>query len=109
MPGSINNLVQGNLIGTDVTGTKALINTRWGILLNDNQNTIGGTTALTRNIISGNTFGGILMHSANANIAENNYIGTDITGTKNIGNAGPGIQLGIAGDQLAATNNVIGA
>ena len=51
-----NNLIAGNLIGTDVTGTKSLGN-RYGIQVVDgSSNTIGGTTAGARNIISGNGY-----------------------------------------------------
>ena len=54
LPGSILNTVQGNFIGTDVSGTKALPNERFGIILNDSQNTIGGPEAGQANVISGN-------------------------------------------------------
>jgi CSLREA domain-containing protein len=47
------NVVAGNLIGTDATGLAALGNAG-GILMWSNYNTIGGTTAGARNIISGN-------------------------------------------------------
>src|SRR5439155_22271929 len=50
-PGS---LVQGNFIGTDVIGTKALANKDDGVTSNAPNNTIGGTTAAARNVISGN-------------------------------------------------------
>ena len=56
--GSILNTVQGNFIGTDSSGTKALPNLRFGIIVTDSQNTIGGVGASQANVISGNLGGG---------------------------------------------------
>jgi hypothetical protein len=80
--------IQGNLIGTDVTGRSALGNTRWGIL-DEAKALIGGTTAAARNIISGNPYG-IEQDGAGSTI-EGNYIGTDITGTQGLGNTVAGL------------------
>ena len=42
--GSVNNVIEGNFIGTDVTGTKAVPNTYSGIRVDStSDNTIGGT------------------------------------------------------------------
>ena len=102
-----NNVFQGNLIGTDVTGTKSLSNT-YGILDQDggNNNIIGGTDPGDRNVISGDGDGIALKANASGasgNVVEGNYIGTDITGTQAIGNNGPGVFLGVN-----AINNTIG-
>ena len=48
------NLIQGNYIGTDVAGTAGLGNGLVGIFILGSNNTIGGTTAAARNLISGN-------------------------------------------------------
>ncbi len=74
------NLVQGNYIGTDRTGTRAL-----GALVYINgstNNLIGGTTAEARNIIFGQvTLGGNVVQDVPANnVLQGNYIGTDVTG-----------------------------
>src|SRR5439155_1210568 len=54
------NLLQGNLIGTDQTGTLALPNTGAGIELDGaSNNTIGGTVAGAGNLISANGGDGI--------------------------------------------------
>ena len=81
--GSTGNLVQGNLIGTDPSGTQAVPNSNNGIKFDQGatNNTIGGTTPAERNIISGNGIWGIHSVTANGNIIRGNYIGTDITGT----------------------------
>ncbi len=54
-------------------------------------NTIGGTTAADRNVISGNGAGGIQI-SGQA-IVEGNFIGTDTTGQAPVGNQGNGITI----------------
>jgi hypothetical protein len=95
-----NNVIEGNYIGTDATGERAL-NNGWGIALGGNSNTVGGTDASARNVISGNN-DGIQLTSRN-NLIEGNYIGTDATGTKALGNNREGISL-----WHGAVNNTIG-
>jgi hypothetical protein len=84
------NLVQGNFIGTDYTGTSALGNTM-GVGLPGAHNTIGGTDPEDRNVISGNLAFGISI-SAGDNLVQGNFIGTDLTGMQPLGN---GIGLSI--------------
>ena len=56
--GAGGNFVEGNFIGTDVTGAVALANAVYGIeVANSIANTIGGTTPASRNLISGNYYG----------------------------------------------------
>ena len=84
------NLVAGNYIGTDYTGTMALGNALSGVEIADSasNNTIGGTAAGDRNVISGSPEGGVFIHgSATGNLVAGNYIGTDVTGTMALGNA----------------------
>jgi titin len=103
------NSVQGNLIGPDLTGTIALGN-GCGIYLADSaaNNTIGGTTPGTGNVISGNTlpggyWGGIFMQGpgVTGNRVQGNLIGTDLTGTQPLGNT-EGIVI------FRSSNNTIG-
>ena len=58
---SNNNLVAGNLIGTNAAGTAALANQGNGVLISSgaSANTVGGLTASSRNVISGNTGVGV--------------------------------------------------
>ncbi len=103
---SAGSTIQGNLIGTDVTGTVALGN-YFGIWLNSGASlghTIGGAVPNARNVISGNRSHGMLISgdSRNSQI-QGNLIGTDITGTKPLGNAGEGIQI-----EAQASGNRIG-
>jgi uncharacterized repeat protein (TIGR01451 family) len=85
---SSNDLVQGNLIGTDATGTHAITLTSTGvsILHNPQYMTIGGTTPAARNVISGNQTGVYIFDNSFYNTVQGNYIGTDITGTNAVFN-----------------------
>src|SRR5262249_43168936 len=79
---STGNLVAGNRLGTDVTGTIALANVD-GVQINQaSNNTIGGTAPGSANLISGNS-GGVILFGVNAtgNLVAGNLIGTDVTGT----------------------------
>jgi len=82
-PGTSNNLVQGNYIGTDFTGTIALGNGSIGIgLTNASGNRIGGTAAGAGNLLSGNPNYGIAMIDASGNVVQGNTIGTDVSGKR---------------------------
>jgi hypothetical protein len=81
-------LVQGNYVGTDVTGTHPLGNLQGGILANG---TIGGDTPEARNLVSGNRGYGI---DITGGLVQGNYVGTDATGTGALGNAGSGVVIG---------------
>jgi hypothetical protein len=103
--GTTNNLVLGNFIGTTVSGTAALGN-GVGVQVDNGaaNNTIGGTTAAARNVISGNTNEGVLLHGfdSSGNQLLGNYVGIDVTGTVAVGN-GSGIHV-----QQGARNTTIG-
>ncbi|MFO8100673.1 MAG: CSLREA domain-containing protein, partial [Dehalococcoidia bacterium] len=88
-----NNIIQGNLIGTNASGTLSLYNST-GIRLsvNTHHNVIGGTSTAARNIISGNNTG-IYTGDAENTLIQGNYIGTDITGSNPLGNTNYGIIL----------------
>ena len=105
--GTKTNLVQGNYVGTDQTGTVAVPNAHEGIILygGTQQNTIGGMATGTGNLISGNTLRGIFIgdSSTNSNLVRGNLIGTDVSGTAKLGNGYEGILL-IGG----ASKNTIG-
>src|SRR5262249_51210976 len=77
-------VIQGNFIATDVTGTRPA-HWRTGIELGGLPNLIGGTTPETRNLVSGNVFDPIILNGSNNQI-EGNLIGTDVTGTFSLPN-----------------------
>ena len=106
--GSTGNLIQGNLIGTNPSGSAAVRNGE-GVKITDgsSSSTVGGSTVAARNLISGSDFSsvgiGTFDASTTANhIVQGNYIGTDITGTVPIPN---GISVGVPGNALGSQIN----
>lgn len=97
---SANTTVQGNFIGTDVSGTLDRGNLTYGIeIYGDHRSsgaatniTIGGTAAGAGNVISGNDFGGISNRNAYATI-QGNKIGTQVDGVSPLGNGGEGVRV----------------
>jgi large repetitive protein len=80
------NVVLGNLIGPDISGKSALANII-GISINSAfMNTIGGTAAGARNVISGNITGLQIVNYGGGNVIEGNLIGTDISGLSPLAN-----------------------
>lgn len=79
------NVIKGNLIGTDISGTQLLSNHK-GIVIKSlaNSNLIGGFDIFERNIISGNLEIGIYIEAADSNRICGNFIGTDISGMNKI-------------------------
>ena len=105
------NRVLGNFIGTDVTGTVALGNRSHGADMSGSNNIIGGTTAATRNVISGNSIDGVNISgtSATGNQVLGNFIGTDVTGTVPLGNGANGVSVASSAGGNTIGRTVAGA
>ncbi len=106
------NLVAGNRIGLNAAGTAKLANAANGISVDGGKNnTIGGATALARNVISGNGSTAVNVSANQANtsgtVVAGNYIGTNATGTTAIGNGFTAITVAAAG-AFTITNTTIG-
>lgn len=93
-------LVQGNLIGTDVTGTVALGNGQIGVY---GAQHVGGDQPGEGNVISGNIQGGVSVLTDGAQV-KGNLIGTDITGTVALGNGGSGIDVFASNVEIGGLN-----
>jgi hypothetical protein len=102
--------IQGNLIGTDASGTQAIANGpggNWGgILVGARQDVrIGGNVPAARNVISGNQPWGVGIWPGfgggsgpiDAIEIMGNYIGTDWTGTQPLPNGYPGVASALFG------------
>jgi len=90
-PYATSNTIAGNIIGLGADGVTRISNV-WGVYIQGAAtNTIGGTTADDRNVISGNSknvvvgnySGGIIMEALNNQIA-GNYIGTTADGMSRV-------------------------
>ena len=93
--GSTGELIQGNLIGVDITGTRPLPNLDTGLrIAGPTDCTIGGTVAAAANVISANTHDGLALTVGPSNglVVLGNYIGTDSAGD-NLGNGGNGVTV----------------
>ena len=104
---SSNNQVQSNFIGTDSSSAPGLGNGGAGIVISSgSHNTIGGTVAQARNVISGNSQDGVTINGspAEANQIKGNFIGTSTNGMSALKNNFSGIA--IIGS--SASNNIVG-
>lgn len=105
--------IQGNLIGVAAGGASAVGNQGSGIsLFAGNDATIGGTSTAARNVISGNRTVGIEVGSTLGDVTgtqiQGNYIGTDSTGLRAVGNGTAGGFTFIEGVHLDATRVLVG-
>ena len=99
------NIVQGNFIGTDVTGNSALPNTQIGAAIEGTNNTLGGAGANAGNVVSGNSSNGVNVGNfgGTGNTIQGNLIGTKADGLGALGNGGAGVVV-----NFGATNSAIG-
>ncbi|HKI21136.1 MAG TPA: LamG-like jellyroll fold domain-containing protein, partial [Isosphaeraceae bacterium] len=85
---AVGNVVAGNFIGTDVTGSTAVGNGGSGVYISSALgNVVGGTDPGAANLISGNGESGVYLSYATSNVVQGNLIGTDFSGTKPLGNS----------------------
>src|SRR5262249_15394121 len=106
--GATGNVIEGNLIGTDATGTVGIGNSKQGVYIDTSaaSNTIGGTVAGAGNTIAYNSLQGVGLGSAAGS-------GNSIEGNAIYSNGGVGIDLALdgvtandAGDGDSGTNNL---
>ena len=99
--GVTNTLIQGNYIGIDQTGAKALGNTGAGVSIGVAPGTtIGGTAQVAGNVISANAGAGVTIEgsASPATLVLGNKIGTDYLATTALGNGTFGILVSGAVD-----------
>ena len=105
-PGTMANIVQGNLIGTDVTGMSAIPNGFAGLTIfsGATSNLIGGLGTGARNVISGNYSYGVVLGDpgTSGNVLAGNFVGLDAAGVNAISN-NDGVLF-----SAGATNNTLG-
>ena len=126
-----NNKIEGNFIGTDITGMKAIANGLDGISMlppelapqfgfasaNTISNFDDGSKAYDangRNVISGNTHSGVYIVGGTNNVVQGNYIGVGADGVTPIPNLEDGVHLEDAnsnsvGGTAALSGNTVSA
>lgn len=109
--GSSNNLIQGNYIGTDISGMNAIGNQKDGIVIGWTSlpteiplnNTVGGAAANAGNVISANGsanfFTGVYFGKTVGTVLQGNLIGVKADGVSPLGNVGHNVEL----DQVTDT------
>ncbi len=111
------NLVQRNVIGTDLAGNVARGNLSSGVKISGAAgNFIGASIPQTNgsNLISGNFYAGIwLLEGADDTVVQGNRIGTNLTGTASLPNnlgisvdEADGLRLGVAGNGNLVSGNL---
>ncbi|MCA9119060.1 MAG: DUF4347 domain-containing protein, partial [Planctomycetales bacterium] len=103
------NVVQGNYIGTDITGTLDRGNADAGVYVLSDSNTIGGSATGAGNVISGNDAQGVRIENADGNTIQGNFIGVNAAGTAALGNSSDGIQLVVDADSNTIGGTTAGA
>ncbi len=84
------NIIVGNYVGTDITGTDSIPNT-YGVLFDDgaSYNRLGGQHAGAGNLLSGNSGYGVFLYNPGTqkDTVIGNLIGTDVSGTLPLANS----------------------
>ena len=109
------NRVEGNLIGTDRTGSTAIANGNYGIVLSQaGANFIGSAVPAAANVISGNALAGLNLTgtSTRDNRIQGNRIGTDAAGQVALPNGYGGVffESGVSnllGGPLSGAGNLV--
>ena len=104
-------VIEGNYVGTNLSGTAPVSNSNIGIEVNEApNNTIGGLVPNARNILSGNGGSGIFLTGAasTGNVIQGNYVGTNSTGLGPVPNKKMGIGVGASPGAVGANSNHIG-
>src|SRR5204863_12994 len=121
VPNPSNNVIQGNYVGTDVTGTRPLGNLNGGVAVNAGTNTRVGGPVPTQpgacvslcNVIASTgvshdphlgpcAINVTLNGPSQGGVVQGNHIGTDVNGKDNLGNFGDGVHV------LDSSSNTIG-
>ena len=101
-----NNIIEKNDIGF-WPGNPTPLPNAYGIEIRGSNNLIGGSSAATRNVISGNTYAGIAIGRSGgtptSNRIQGNYIGTNATGNAALPNGESGVIV-----YMAASGTLIG-
>jgi len=107
-PATRDNVVQGNFIGADPTGTQAVGN-QSGIAIFEEAT----GTEIRDNVLSGNRNAGVFTSDASTRFGrstspiENNIIGADVSGEKPLPNGGYGVKVEALSKDLKVAHNLI--
>ncbi len=97
--GGQNNVIQGNFIGSDVSGQYDLGNNSDGVTLSSSAN-----ARIIGNEIVNNRANGINVSGSSGTVIENNCVGTDASTTRPLGNAQAGIAISGSTNRVGGLN-----
>lgn len=84
-------VIAGNLVGTNLAGLAAIPNDDGVAIHNSAGITVGGSSAVDRNILSGNAGSGLSVYKSNQVSVKGNYAGLAADGMTALGNANVGL------------------
>jgi hypothetical protein len=100
---STGNVIEGNYVGTDVTGTLAQPN-EVGIAVLGDSNIVGGAEPAARNVVSGNASHGIYMQKPRWCLVQGNFVGVSTSGASGVANGGSGVYVDLGNDNVIDRN-----
>ncbi len=100
--------IEDNLIGLNAAGDAAIANGGDGVFVNGTSSFVNIGTVGNPNFIGGNVGNGVVISSAsNLNTIRNNYIGTDVARSVDLGNGLSGVLIRSGAQDVAISNNTI--
>jgi hypothetical protein len=115
LPATSQNVVAGNFIGIDSSGSSPLGNSQGILVDGSTANTIGGTTPADRNLVAANGSQNILLtNNASTNLVAGNFVGLAASATSTITSPGNGVVMDgapdntVGGTALGAGNVIAG-
>lgn len=101
-------VIVNNIIGLNASGSAPIPNGGDGVFVDGTSGFVNVGTSGNGNYIGGNVGNGIVISAAdNTNTIRNNYIGTDVARTLDLGNGVNGVLIRPGAQFVAVTNNVI--
>ncbi len=91
LQGSSGKVARGNYIGTDATGTVVLGLSQSAMNVSGSNHVVGGSAPGDGNVLAGADFYQGLLLDGSGHVVQGNFIGTDVTGTLDLGNRRLGI------------------
>jgi hypothetical protein len=100
-------VVQGNYLGLNVSGSLAISNRQYGVLINNATNIVIGGTGTARNVISASRLSGIGINGSSSNIlVVGNYIGLNASATAAIPNGVGGVEVNASDVTIGGTGDL---
>ncbi len=100
-------IVQSNYVGVSSLAAHAVPNMHDGISCGGPHSVIGGAAPGEGNIVGGNRYNGLIMSLGDSITVTGNYIGTNASGTLDLGNVAEGMYIGYGAQDHTITSNTI--